>query len=172
VNGAKEYEAKIIQITNIVGDAQEAKQQGKTELADQKAAEAKTVADESTNVAGKVADDTKKLTQAVEKPSPAPGAEQYFFDDFKGKTLADQWEVIRPDPDNYAIENDGLLIINSKAGGLGDDNIPNLFRLKTATPKGKWTATVKFSSEFPAANENFFLGVAPGQGPLDRRYTS
>jgi hypothetical protein len=159
MNGAKEYEAKIIQITNIVGDAQEAKQQGKTELADQKAAEAKTVAGESTNVAGKVADDTKKLAQAVEKPSPAPGAKQYFFDDFKGKTLADHWEVIRPDPDNYAIENDGLLIINSKAGGLGDDNIPNLFRLKTAMPKGDWTATVKFSSEFPAAPESFFLAL-------------
>jgi hypothetical protein len=116
VNGAKEYEAKIIQITNIVGVAQEAKQQGKTELADQKAAEAKTVAGESTNVAGKVADDTKKLAQVVEKPSSAPGAKQYFFDDFEGKTLADHWEVIRPDSDNYAIENDGLLIINSKAG--------------------------------------------------------
>ena len=90
VNGAKEYEAKIIQITNIVGVAQEAKQQGKTELADQKAAEAKTVAGESTNVAGKVADDTKKLAQVVEKPSSATHTlnilafdfERELFDEF------------------------------------------------------------------------------------------
>jgi hypothetical protein len=68
-------------------------------------------------------------------------------------------EIIRPDADSYALEKDGLLIINSKAGSLADDNIPNLFRLKTAMPEGDWTATVKFSSEFPAANEMFYLAL-------------
>ncbi|MGH6793876.1 MAG: hypothetical protein ACREDD_07010 [Methylocella sp.] len=51
------------------------------------------------------------------------------------------------------------MIINSKAGCLGSDNITNLFRLKTAMPDGDWTATVKFSSEFPAANEMYYLAL-------------
>jgi hypothetical protein len=94
-------------------------------------------------------------------PPPNPRA-LYFLDDFNGKTLeelGDKWEIIRPDADSYALEKDGLLIINSKAGSLADDNIPNLFRLKTAMPEGDWTATAKFSSEFPAANEMFYLAL-------------
>jgi hypothetical protein len=161
LNGAKEYAAKIIQVTNIIGEAQKAKQQGNTEVAAQKAAEAKTAAGESTNAAGKLAEaaeTARKQAEAAQKTSQVSGGKPYFFD-FKGQTLGDQWEVIRPDKDSYALEKDGLLIINSKAGGLGDDNIPNLFRLKTAMPQGDWTATVKFSSEFLTANETFYLAL-------------
>jgi hypothetical protein len=78
VNGAKEYAAKIIQITNIVAEAQAAKQQGETELADQKAAEAKTAVGKSTNAADKVADDTNKLAQAADKPSPVPSPKLFL----------------------------------------------------------------------------------------------
>lgn len=161
VNGAKDYEAKIIQITNIIGEAQAAKQEGNGQLVDQKAAEAKTTVDASSRIVsevGKIADAAPPPTPSPPAPKPST-AKPYFFFDFKGKTLGDQWEIIRPDADNYALEKDGLLIINSKAGGLGDDNIPNLFRLKTAMPEGDWTATVKFSSEFPAANEMFYLAL-------------
>jgi TIR domain len=135
--GGKEYEAKIVQVASNIGEAQTAKQQGDIQLAEKKAMEAKTVAGESTNVAAKVAEVAEKTS-----PPPARDGKPYFFDDFKGKTLAGRWEVIRPNNDSYAIEKDGLLIINSKAGSLGQDNIPNLFRLETAMPDGNWTATV------------------------------
>jgi hypothetical protein len=155
---AKDYDAKIVQITNIIGEAQAAKQQGKTELVDQKVAEAKTTVDASANIvsdAGRLAE----TADAAKKVSQPPSGKPYFFFDFKTKTLGDQWEIIRPDADSYALEKDGLLIINFKAGLLGADNIPNLFRLKTAMPEGDWTATVKFSSEFPSANEEFWLAL-------------
>jgi hypothetical protein len=172
INGAKDYEAKIIQITNIIQEADTAKQERKTELV----AEAKTAIEASANIVsqlGKVAADANhasevgKIAEAAPPPTPSPpapkssGAKQYFSFDFNGKTLEelDKWEVIRPDADNYELEKDGLLIINSKAGGLADDNIPNLFRLKTAMPEGDWTATVKFSSEFLALNEEFSLAL-------------
>jgi hypothetical protein len=166
VNGAKDYEAKIIQITNIIGEAQAAKQQGNTQLVEQKVAEARTAAAESTSI-------VSKMAQVVPLPTPSPPADKpstaalYFLDDFNGKTLeelGDKWEIIRPDADSYALEKDGLLIINSKAGSLADDNIPNLFRLKTAMPEGDWTATVKFSSDV-------LLGIAPGQRKLDGRHS-
>jgi hypothetical protein len=47
INGARDYEAKIIQITNIVQEADTAKQQGNAQVADQKVAEAKTTVDAS-----------------------------------------------------------------------------------------------------------------------------
>lgn len=155
VNGAKDYEAKIIQITNIIGEAQAAKQQGKPQVAEQMVADAKTTVDAATNIVSELG----RLADAAKKASQLPNATPYFFYDFKGKTLGDKWEVIRPDHDNYALEKDGLSIINSKVGSLNDDNIPNLFRLKTAMPEGDWTATVKFSSEFPAINESIFLAL-------------
>jgi hypothetical protein len=161
VNGAKDYEAKIIQITNIIGEAQAAKQDGKSEVADQKVKEARTAAAESTSIVSKMAQAEPLPTSSPPAAKPST-AKQYFFDDFKGKTLeelGDKWEIIRPDADNYALEKDGLLIINSKVGHLDEDNIPNLFRLKTEIPEGDWTATVKFSSEFPAANEAFYLAL-------------
>ena len=101
------------------------------------------------------------MTEVAESTSPPPAsdAKSQFFDDFKGKTLASHWEVIRPNNDNYAVEKGGLLIINSKAGSLDQDNIPNLFRLETAMPDGNWTATIKFSSEFPVGNESFLLAL-------------
>jgi hypothetical protein len=55
VNGAKDYEAKIIQITNIVGEAQAAKQDGKNEVVDQKVKEARTAAAESTSIVSNIA---------------------------------------------------------------------------------------------------------------------
>lgn len=161
INGAKDYEAKIIQITNIIKEAETAKQQGNTQLAEQKVAEAKTTVVASASIER----DLGKLVAAAaaaKKASPLPNGKPYFFFDFKGKTpeeLGEKWEIVRPDAANYALENDGLLIINSKAGSLNDDNIPNLFRPKTAMPEGDWTATVKFSSEFPVSNEVFFLGL-------------
>jgi hypothetical protein len=42
VNGAKNYEAKIVQVSNVIIEAEKAKQEGKLEVAEQKAAEAKS----------------------------------------------------------------------------------------------------------------------------------
>jgi hypothetical protein len=51
VNGAKDYEAKIVQTANIIKEADAAKLQGNTQLADQKIAEAKETVDASASIA-------------------------------------------------------------------------------------------------------------------------
>lgn len=85
VNGAKDYEAKIIQITNIIGEAQAAKQQGNAQLVEQKVAEARTAAAESTSIVSKMAQVVPLPTRPpADKPSTAA---LYFLDDFNGKTL-------------------------------------------------------------------------------------
>ncbi|MGH6793877.1 MAG: hypothetical protein ACREDH_01410 [Methylocella sp.] len=76
-----------MQVTNVIIEADKAKQEGRIEVAEQKAAEAKATIDASASTAH----DLGKLAEAANKAShaPAPGAEQYFFDDFKGKAPAD-----------------------------------------------------------------------------------
>lgn len=155
VNGAKEYDAKIGQITDIVAEAQAAKAAGNTQLADQKIASAQTAAGETDGIVRKVADATKDGKPQLLPPD----GKQVFFNDFRGAKTLEDWEVLRPLPDLYALEKDGLLIISSSAGNLGSDNIPNLFKLKKDMPPGDWTATMSFSSEFPLANEAFYLGL-------------
>ena len=68
VNGAKDYEKKIVQIVSIIGEAQKAREQGDTALADKKVAEARTVTDISTGVARELG----KLAGAAANPLPAP----------------------------------------------------------------------------------------------------
>ena len=73
VNGAKDYEAKIIQITNIIKEADTAKEQGNTQLAEQKAAEAKKTVDASASIErylGKLAKPGPSLPPASDTPKP------------------------------------------------------------------------------------------------------
>ena len=58
INGAKDYEKKIQQVSSIIGEAQAAKDQGNQQLADQKTAQAREVvaaASDTANQLGKVA---------------------------------------------------------------------------------------------------------------------
>jgi hypothetical protein len=64
INGAKGYETKISQVTNIINEAQAAKEQGNPQLIEQKAAEAKEAAGAAT-----------KFVEGLVKPPPpiSPG---------------------------------------------------------------------------------------------------
>jgi hypothetical protein len=58
MNGAKDYESKVLQVSSIIGEAQVAKDQGNLQLVDQRAAQAREVvgaASETVSQLGKVA---------------------------------------------------------------------------------------------------------------------
>ncbi|HWX13314.1 MAG TPA: hypothetical protein VNY06_00295 [Methylocella sp.] len=61
VNGAKNYEPKIVQVSNVIIEAEKAKQEGNSPLAEQKAAEAKSAVAASAGIVT----DLDKLAQAA-----------------------------------------------------------------------------------------------------------
>lgn len=68
VNGAKDYENTVIQVTNIIRDAQTAREQGNTQLSDQRVAQAI----EKVSAASLTASDLGKLVGNVAPLGPAP----------------------------------------------------------------------------------------------------
>ena len=55
----------------------------------------------------------KQVAQAAPQP-PKPkkkGPKEVFRDDFNGEELAEHWEVIRPNPDAFIVEDSNLLVI-------------------------------------------------------------
>ncbi len=67
LNRAKDYAAKIVEFTNIVSEAQAAKDKGDAELVDQKAKDAKAAADASASIA----QDLETLAKEIPPPAPA-----------------------------------------------------------------------------------------------------
>jgi hypothetical protein len=76
INGAKDYESKVLLVTNLINEAQAAKDQGNTQLAEQKAGQAREAASAVTFVAndlGKAAanlpSDTIPIKAAEQEPN-------------------------------------------------------------------------------------------------------
>jgi len=97
--------------------------------------------------------------EAAKPPPEAPVTKEYFRDNFDGNKLAEHWEVLKPDPDSFIVEDGKLLIVNGSVGKREDLSFSNLFRLKKPLPKGDWVTTVKLKAEFAANNEGVFLGM-------------
>lgn len=77
INGAKDYEMKITQVTNMINEAELAKVQGKTELTEQKSAEAKQAAGAVTRFVDALVNQPPPVTSGLKKESPTQGvAEQ------------------------------------------------------------------------------------------------
>ena len=108
--------------------------------------------------------EVKQVAQAAPKP-PKPkkpkkkGLKEVFRDDFKGEELAENWEVINPNPDGFIVEDGSLLIISGNPGSLATEKVENLFRLTEPLPKGDWTMTAKLKINFQTSKEVFFLGL-------------
>ncbi len=91
----------------------------------------------------------------------APKNEVYFFDDFEGDELKEDWEVINPNLDNFIVENGFLTVISSKVGHLWDEKnkVENMFRLTKPMPKGDWIMSVKFTIDLQTEKEIPFLAL-------------
>ncbi|MEW6387067.1 MAG: VWA domain-containing protein [Thermodesulfobacteriota bacterium] len=93
------------------------------------------------------------------KPEPKPKFKEYFFDDFAGNKLKDEWEVLNPNPDRFIVEGGQLLVIAAQPGDLSKDTIENLFRLDKPLPSGDWVLTAKVKVDFQTQQERVFLGL-------------
>jgi hypothetical protein len=86
-------------------------------------------------------------------------AKEFFFDDFDGSTLKENWEIINVNRDKFIVENSSLTIIASKPGSIDEGNIVNIFRLKKSIPQGDWIITAKVKIDLQTAQENVFLAL-------------
>ncbi len=103
----------------------------------------------------------KQVAQAAPQP-PQPkkkGPKEVFRDDFKGEELADHWEVLKPNPDAFIVEDGKLLIVSGTPGSMANETVENVFKLSEPLPKGDWTITAKFSTDFQTGLERAFIGI-------------
>ena len=103
----------------------------------------------------------KEVAQAAPQP-PKPkkkGPKEVFRDDFDGEDLADHWEVLKPNPDAFIVEDGKLLIVSGTPGSMANETVENVFRLSAPLPKGDWTITARFSVEFQTWMERAFIGI-------------
>jgi Ca-activated chloride channel homolog len=96
---------------------------------------------------------------AAPDPPKAPGLKVIFNDTFDGKALKNQWEVLNPNPDQFVVEKDELMVISSKSGKMEDENIGNLYRLKQPIPDGDWVMTAKLKLDLQTGAEQFTLSL-------------
>lgn len=128
------------------------------------------------NTGGKYfeASDTAAFNEAIEEvtqlaqaepvaETPPPPAEPeptlWLEDNFDGDDLAEHWEVINPDPDNYIVENGELMMIASKHQILTEGTVANIIRLNKDLPKGDWRATIKLNIDWQTGWESGFFGL-------------
>src|SRR5260370_583076 len=73
INGAKDYESKLLQVTTIIREAQAAKDQGNQQLVDQKSAQAK----EAVSAASSSVSELGKLVATIASASKSPGSRNH-----------------------------------------------------------------------------------------------
>jgi hypothetical protein len=96
-------------------------------------------------------------------PAKAKTAGAYFQDEFEGESLSEQWDVLRPNTDSYAVEGGQLIIVSSKNGNDREENVENMFQLKTPLPEGNWNITVRVRIDFQTQREAFVVGLFDGK---------
>lgn len=100
----------------------------------------------------------KEVAEAPAAP-PEPAVTEVFRDDFDGEELSDNWSVLNPNPDNYIVEEGGLLMLSQSPGDIGQENIQNMIRLVGPLPKGDWSMTAKFNIDLQTAQERVIFGM-------------
>ena len=102
-----------------------------------------------------------QVKKEVSSSKPAPKNKVYFFDDFDGNELKEDWEVVNPNLDNFIVEDGYLTVISSKVGHLWDEKnkVENMFRLTKPMPKGDWIISAKFIVDLQTEKERPFLAL-------------
>ena len=67
--------------------------------------------------------------------------------------------MLNPNPDQFVVAKDELMVISSKSGNMEEESIANLFRLKQPVPDGDWVLTVKLKPELQTGAEQFTLTI-------------
>ena len=100
-----------------------------------------------------------RVAEAEPAPKPKSAWTEAFKDSFAGDGLAEHWDVRNANPDGFVVEDGNLLVISKQVGGLGNKDIPNLFKLGYEMPKGDWRMTVKLKAELQTGRESFMFGL-------------
>lgn len=84
----------------------------------------------------------------------------YFEDEFDGEDLADHWEVVNPNPDQYIVEDGKLLLISGpNESGFSVPETPNLLTIDVGVPKGDFELSALVSADYATAREEFWIGL-------------
>lgn len=105
--------------------------------------------------------DVDALTTALQEAAvePEPVSTIAFEDDFDGTELAEHWDVLNSNPDQYIVENGELLFIGKDIGGLSNAESSNILRLMEDLPSGDWTITLKVKPEFQTGHDQLSFGL-------------
>ncbi len=114
--------------------------------------------------AGELGAALAQVKQEVSAVSAPAAVKPWFEDDFNGDELSDEWEIIRPAPDDIGL-GDGVLTIVAPDGTRAlPDQAPNVLRLKKDLPKGNWQVTARLRMVPQSFGEIARLGIADGKG--------
>tara|TARA_R110001592_G_scaffold29350_6_gene106550 strand:+ start:16501 stop:17832 length:1332 start_codon:yes stop_codon:yes gene_type:complete len=107
--------------------------------------------------------DVEALTTALQEAAtsePEPAASTVTFEDnFDGAELASHWDVMNPNPEQYIVENNDLLLIGKDVGGLSNAESSNILQLMEDLPSGDWTITVELTPEFQTSKDVLSFGL-------------
>lgn len=95
-----------------------------------------------------------------------------FEDNFDGKTLSNNWQVVTPNGNAYVVENGNLLVWSSNVASFQKENIENIFKLRKEIPKGDWRITAKVRIDFQTGNDRVFFGLHGDKDNYVLAYTS
>lgn len=88
---------------------------------------------------------------------PSASAQEFTFD---GDDLDPAWQVVRPDPESYIVEDGKLLIVAASTGTYADKTAANVFEYSLPDASGNWTAEIVLDAEMQTGSEAIVLGVA------------
>ncbi len=104
--------------------------------------------------------DVEALTTALQEAAkPEPVTTIIFEDDFSGTELADHWDVLNPNPDQYIVEDNNLLLIGKDVGGLNNAESSNILQLMEDLTSGDWTITVEFTPDLQTSKDILSFGL-------------
>lgn len=99
----------------------------------------------------------------AQAPEPEPADARptiYFEDQFDGRDLSDDWEIVNPNPDAYLVENGVLTILAQDGTKATYRDAGNILRLSKPIPQGDWTMTARFLFAPHTMGENIRIGIA------------
>jgi len=98
----------------------------------------------------------------IEEPPKETVYSEIFRDDFDGDELAEHWEIVNANPDNFIVDDGYLVVISDVVDDLGNPDAvqgTNLFKLDFEMPRGDWRMTAKFDTDFQTLVETVRIGV-------------
>jgi hypothetical protein len=166
IDGAKDYETKVIQVTNTINEAHAARAQGNVQLTEQKAAEARQAAGVAATTAEQLVTGKPPPSRATTAPSPSGPVEQE-----PNNTIleANPAPLGMPISGEIGVSNDVDYFKYHYDGAQRDvmkvtlQNLSTTLRPDVHVFDDKRSEILRAEDSTPAANLEFFFTVEPGK---------